>query len=248
MKPLLCFDIEGTGTDPGNDRIVQIAWRIGSEASKLLINPGRPIPEDSIEIHGITDEMVKDAPTFKHVASALFEEFKNCDLLGFNGVNYDVPILWEEFYRAGINWDLSKTRILDAGTLFKRREERSLTAALRFYCDKELEGAHDALNDVNATLEVWNGQLARYGLTDCDRETLERESNYEEKRLDLAGKIIVGKDGRPTYTLHKVRGIAVEDDTGFAHWMLRSDFSANTKMVLRQILDDMFIRQEGELF
>jgi len=248
MKPLLCFDIEGTGVDPALDRIVQIAWRIENEASKLLINPGRPIPQESIEVHGITDEMVKDAPTFKHVASALLEEFKGCDLLGFNLTNYDVPILWEEFYRCGIVWDLSDTRVLDAGTLFKRREERSLTAALRFYCDKELEGAHDALNDVNATLEVWAGQLDRYGLTEADRETLERESNYEEKRLDLAGKIVVGKDGRPTYTLHKVRGVAVEDDTGFAHWMLRSDFSANTKLVLRDILDGLYVKQGGELF
>jgi DNA polymerase-3 subunit epsilon len=121
--------------------------------------------------------------------------------------------------------------------LFKRREERTLSAAVQFYCGRDHESAHDASGDVLATWDVWRAQLAKYGLANADRETLERESNYEEKRVDLAGKIVIGKDGRPTYNIGKVKGTAVVDDTGFACWMLDRDFSANTKIHLRKILE-----------
>lgn len=247
-KPLLCFDIEATGPNPATDKIIQIALatNFGREfipegndwvQENYLIHPGRPIPPESTEIHGITDADVSGQSTFSFYAERIHSIVKNCDLLGFNLTNFDVPLLWEEFHRCGINWDLSNTRILDAGTLFKRREERTLSAAVEFYTSKKHDRAHDALGDVMATWEVWNAQLERYKLGGCDRATLERESNYEEKRIDLAGKLIVGKDGRPTYAFGKSKGVAVEDDPGYAMWMLRADFSANTKMHLERILE-----------
>lgn len=238
MKPLVCFDVEATGTNTASDRIVQIALQEvgGSTELDLLINPGCPIPPESTEIHKISDEIVANLPGFAHHAEAIRNIVTGADLLGFNLANFDVPILWEEFYRCGIEWDLSDTRILDAGTLFKRREERTLSAAVQFYCNREHDEAHDAGGDVAATVDVWLAQLERYGLHSSDREALERESNYEEKRVDLAGKIIVGKDGRPTYNIGKVRGTAVEDDPGFGYWMLDRDFSENTKIALRRIL------------
>lgn len=246
-RPLLCFDLEATGVDPAKDRIVQIAFAeiahceldntwILFNKRKLLINPEIPIPSEATAVHGITADDVFGAPTFRDCSLVLYDQFKDCDLAGFNLVNFDVPLLWEEFNRCGIDWDLSGSRIIDAGTLFKRREERTLAAAVQFYCGKELVDAHDAMNDVNATWDVLAAQIERYKLSLDDRETLERESNYEEKRLDLAGKIIVGKDGRPTYNIGKVKGTAVEDDPSFAVWMLGKDFSENTKRVLRGLL------------
>lgn len=244
MKPLLCFDIESTGKDPSMDRIVQLAWKTvetvgGSDGSGcILVNPGFPIPKESTEVHGITDAMVAESPRFEEHAPFLYQLFSKCDLLGFNLTNFDIPILWEEFHRAGIQWDLSDTKIMDAGTLFKKREERTLSAALQFYCNRPHDAAHDAMGDVLATIEVWEAQLDKYGLRGLTRELQAKESNYEEKRVDLAGKIILGKDGRPVYNIGKAKGCAVVDDPGFANWMLNRDFSANTKMHLKRILNE----------
>ncbi len=235
-KPILCFDIESTGTDPATDRIVQLSLSGDGTVGTWLFNPGRPIPAEATAVHGITDAMVAESLKFVHRAGHLHYIFQQFDLLGFNLSNFDVPILWEEFHRCGIQWDLSDTKIFDAGTLFKRREERTLAAAVQFYCGREHEGAHDAANDVTATWDVWRAQLEKYGLTKADRDTLAKESAYEEVRVDLAGKIVVGKDGRPTYNIGKVKGTAVDDDHGFAYWMLDRDFSENTKMHLRKIL------------
>jgi len=238
MKRIICFDIESTGTDPSKDRIIQLALSDGNTVSgDWLVNPGIPIPEASTEVHGFTDAMVADRPSFRAYATEIHSIVRQADLLGFNLSNFDIPILWEEFYRCGIEWDLSETKIFDAGALFKKREERTLAAALKFYCDQESEGLHDAKIDVSATWDVWNAQLKRYGLQHCDRATLAKESAYDEVRVDLAGKIIIGKDGRPTYNIGKVNGTAVEDDLGFAHWMLDRDFSQNTKMHLMKILN-----------
>lgn len=248
MKKLLCFDIEATGTNPATDRIVQIAWCeitycdmdntwIPFNKRKLLINPGVSIPKEATDIHGITNDDVYGSPSFLDVSMALHDQFKGCDLVGFNLTNFDVPLLWEEFARVGIDWDLSDVKMIDCGVLFKRREERTLGAAMQFYCNKQLDGAHDAMNDVLATCEVLAAQIQRYGLSMTDRDTLERESNYEEKRVDLAGKIIL-KDGVPTWNFGKVKGKPVLDELGFGYWMLDKDFPENTKMAFRQIVDE----------
>lgn len=237
MKPILCFDIEATGPDPALDRIVQLSISGDGACGTWIFNPGRQMSAEVISIHGITNEMVEHCPPFKDQAANLYYIFKQYDLLGFNLSNFDVPILWEEFYRCGIEWDLSDTKLFDAGTLFKRREERTLSAAVQFYCGREHTDAHDAAGDVAATWDVWKAQLKRYGLEGCDRDRLAKESSFDEVRVDLAGKIIVGKDGRPTYNIGKVKGTAVDDDHSFAHWMLDKDFSANTKMHLLKILN-----------
>lgn len=237
-RPLICFDIEATGCDPAKDRIVQFAGICIDTEHQVnwLVNPGVPIPNEAFEIHNICDADVAAMPTFEQRAQSIYEWIKDADLLGFNLTNFDIPVLWEEFYRCGIKWDLSHTRILDAGTLFKRREERTLSAALQFYCDRGLVDAHNAISDVVATIEVWNAQLTKYGLLNADRSVLEKESNYEEKRVDLAGKIIIGKDGRPAYNIGKAKGTAVVDDPGFGRWMLDKDFTANTKLHISRIL------------
>lgn len=255
MRKLLCFDIEATGPNPATDKIISIAFKHDHmlieddqecTVASFLVNPDRPIPKESTEIHGITDEMVAGKPRFGAFANEIHAIVKDCDLLGFNLTNFDVPLLWEELYRCGIEWDLSETRILDAGTLMKRREERTLSAAVQFYCGREHEVAHDAMGDVLATLAVWRAQVERYKLQNCDRAQLERESNYEEKRVDLVGKIIVGKDGRPTYGFGKSKGIAVIDDIGYAMWMLRADFTQNTKMHLETILNQSAAVRAGD--
>lgn len=250
-RPLICFDIEATGPDPANDRIIQFGGRCLDTGYEVnwFINPGRPIPNESFEVHGICDADVADMPNFYQRSQTIYEWIKGADLLGFNLANFDVPILWEEFYRCGIEWDLSETRILDAGTLFKRREQRTLAAARQFYCGEEHTDAHCAIGDVKATIDVWDAQLQKYGLEGASREVLELESNYEEKRVDLAGKIVIGKDGRPAYNIGKSKGTAVVDDPGFARWMLDRDFSENTKIHLRRILDAMHqLDSEGDWF
>lgn len=236
-RDLLCFDIESTGTSPATDRIISLAITDGVNVHKFLCNPGVPIPKESSDVHGITDEDVKDKPLFPEVAPLIHEMLKDADLVGFNLSNFDVPMLWEEFYRAGIEWDLSNTKVLDAGTLFKRREERTLSAAVKFYLGREMVDAHDAASDAIATMEIWNEQVRRYGLSSASREVLAKESSYDETRVDLAGKIVVGKDGRPSYNFGKCKGVAVVDDPGFGNWMLRNDFTENTKRHVRALLN-----------
>lgn len=245
MKPLLSFDIESTGTNVATDRIIQLAITDGEASYEWVCNPGVPIPASSSAIHGFTDADVAGMPPFSECATAIHAMVKDADLVGFNISNFDVPLLWEEFYRCGVEWDLSETKILDAGTLFKRREERTLEAAVKFYLDRELVDAHDALSDATATLDVWNAQLRRYGLKNASRDELERASNYEEKRVDLAGKIVIGKDGRAVYNFGKSKGVAVVDDTGFAYWMLHKDFSENTKSALRKIIYQGAVAEYG---
>lgn len=237
-KQVICFDLEATGTDIARDRIVQFAGinLVTMYEVNWLVNPTIPIPPGATEIHNICDADVARMPPFEQRAQSIYEWIKDCDLLGFNLTNFDVPMLWEEFYRCGIVWDLSNTRIFDAGTLFKKREERTLAAALKFYCNRDLTNAHNALADVKATREVWLAQMDRYQLWGKSRLELEQESNYEEKRVDLAGKILLNKDGVPVYNIGKSKGVPVVDDPGFGYWMLDRDFSENTKIALRRIL------------
>lgn len=236
-RPLICIDIESTGTNPATDRIIELA--IVSEEFELgfLVNPGIPIPPQATEVHGIGDTAVADWKPFSEYAQAIYAVVRDADIIGFNCSNFDVPILWEELYRAGIEWDVSRLRMFDAGTLFKKREQRTLEAAVRFYCGLEHDGAHNAMSDAIATLNVWNEQKRRYGLLDASREELAKESSYEEVRVDLAGKIVLGIDGRPAYAFGKSKGVPVVDDPGYARWMINSDFPSQTKMVLREILE-----------
>lgn len=256
-RPLCIFDIEGTGTDVGKDRIVSLfitKHLPGGVETRMggFFNPGFPMDPKVIAIHGITDDMVRDAPRFEEKALMYFDFVKGCDLGGFNLLNYDVPLLAEEFYRAGINWLLQDDKgnplvnILDAGNIMKKKEERTLVAAYRFYCGKELVNAHSAEADTLATAEVLAAQLARYpDLGNMPFEEVAEFSRFN-KRLDLAGKIGIDDDGDPVYNIggpDRV-GKKVKDNPGFAEWMLGKDFPRQTREVLALYLD--WLKEERE--
>lgn len=260
-RPLCSIDCESTGLSITRDRIVSLALiRISppivlddheiTSRHKFLFNPGFPMSPAVIAVHGITDEDLKDAPFFDDKAAEIHALLEGCDLVGFNLSNFDVPILHEHFARAGIDWQVKPSDIIDAGTIFKIREPRTLEAAVVKYCGRPHMGAHDAMNDAIESLNVLNGQREAYpDLGETDAAGLAAASQ-QEVRLDLAGKLIVGKDGRPTYNFgEKTKGVAVEDDTGFAHWMLGKDFATNTLSVLQGILDEIHAKgyaPEGE--
>lgn len=166
-KPLAFFDLETTGVSTADDRIVSIAVKKylpdGSVEDKyMLINPERPIPEGATQVHGISDEMVKDAPSFKKIAKSLHAFLEGCDLAGFNIINFDIPLLAEEFLRAGLSFPIIGTRFLDACTIYRIKEVRTLSAGYKFYCGKEMTDAHNAQADVNATCEVLEKQMELY--------------------------------------------------------------------------------------
>lgn len=247
MKPICFLDIESTGTDPAKDRIITLTVIklegdfIGGDFLETgqistIVNPGIPIPPEATEVHGITDEMVKACDLFSVHAQTIHDAIKGCHLAGYNSTNFDIPLLWEELNRAGIQLDLSGVLLLDACVIFKKMEERTLKAAMKFYCGREHEEAHDATADVRATIDVFRGQMARYeNLRSCRLPEL-AEFCKMDNRLDLAGKIVRDEEGHPIYAIGKAKGVRVQDDPGFGRWMIKQDFSENTKQVLRGIL------------
>jgi DNA-directed DNA polymerase III epsilon subunit len=219
-KPLVVFDLETTGLDLVNDRIIQISYikvcpddAEGEEQRKsIFINPGKPIPVFVQELTGITEEMVKDAPTFKQIAKSLAETFTGCDFAGFNSNRFDVPMLAEEFLRAGVDFDFSRCRLIDAQTIFHKREPRNLAAAYRFYTGHKMEDdfrAHRADQDTEATYRVLQGQLDKYNPDTVEEESLALPNDMnvlnEESKMndfvDFAGRIVwqdmKGTDGKP---------------------------------------------------
>jgi DNA polymerase-3 subunit epsilon len=240
-RPIAFFDIEATGVDVTKDRIVSIYIDVlypdGQRQSKeWRCNPGFEMSAEVVAIHGITNEAVKDCPPFKEQARGIYSAIRGCDLGGFNLLNFDVPLLWEEFHRAGIKWSLRGVEIIDVGNIFKKKEERTLSAGVRFYCGREHTGAHSADADVRATIDVLDAQLKRYSdLNGLPVSALAKFSQFDD-RVDLAGKIVRNKDGEPVYSFGNSKGVRVKDDPGFARWMLGKDFSENTKQALRSIL------------
>lgn len=258
-RPLVFIDLEGTGLDTAKDKIVSIAIKkFYPEESGMtptceysgLINPCIPIPPESTAIHGITDDMVKTAPELHEIAQEIHHLIEGCDIAGYNHKNYDVPLLYEELSRCGIHWETNGLHMVDAGNIFKLKERRSLEAAMLFYCNKTLEGAHNALNDVAATVEVLAGQQSRYpDLADMTVAQLAEFSKMDD-RLDLAGKVLKDKDGDACYGI-RVKGrerVKVKDDIGFAHWMLRNDFPSQTHATLRKVLAEIESAGQGDMF
>jgi DNA polymerase-3 subunit epsilon len=238
-RPLAFIDLETTGTDPARDRIVSFAGVINEGGSDVwleeTINPGIPIPAEATAIHGITNEMVAGKRTFRQAAPSIRAFIAGCDLCGYNLLNFDLPLLWEEFYRVGITLDLSGVNVIDPCLIFREKEPRDLTAALMFYCAERHEGAHGAKADVEATRKVLRGQLGRYSDLPTTREELAAFCR-SDRRVDLAGTIALNDKGEPCYTAKRVRGVRVKDDPGFAMWMIRNDFPEETKIHLRRIL------------
>lgn len=247
-KPIIFFDLETTGLSITNDRIVQIGYikvmpNGTEEEGNLLVNPECHIPEEVSAIHHITDEMVKDKPTFKQLAGRLEQIFKGCDLAGYNSNRFDVPLLIEEFLRADVKFDLSKVRFVDVQSIFYKKEPRNLSAAYRFYCGKQLEGAHSADADIRATYEVLQAQLDRYANDDVDplQNDIEWLQSYTRmnRNVDPMGAMVYDDQQRPCFNFGKYKGRLVTDvltkDPSYYAWMINGDFARSTKQWITQI-------------
>lgn len=243
-NPLIFFDLETTGVDTVKDRIVEISMlkvlpNGTEEVRTKLINPQMPIPAGATEVHGISDEDVKDAPTFKQIAKSLADFMEGCDIAGFNSSRFDVPLLAEEFLRAGIDFDFTRRKMIDVQIIFHKKEQRTLEAALKFYCDKTLEDAHSAEADTRATYEVLKAQLDRYPDLKNDVEFLASEYSSHNNNVDLAGRIILNEEGVEVFNFGKHKGKPVEEvlkrEPSFYSWIMDADFPLNTKQVLTRI-------------
>jgi len=243
QRPLVFFDLETTGLSVASDRIVEISFLkvypvlMDTHRWTERLNPTIPISGSAREVHGISDEAVADKSTFKKLARCFHEYLQGCDLAGFNCRRFDVPMLAEEFLRCNITFPTPDTRIVDVGVIFKRYEKRTLAAALQFYCGKELTDAHAAEADTLATFEVLMAQLQRYQDLGRAIEELDGASNNGQKTVDWAGKICRDKDGNYCYNFSSKKGTKIKDHPGLAEWMLRQDFTLDTKQHVRRILE-----------
>ena len=243
-RPIVFFDLETTGIDIVNDRIVEICllkvFPNGNEESKVMrINPTVHIPEEASAVHGIFDEDVANCPTFKEVAADVWDFFKGCDIGGFNSNRFAIPMLVEEFLRAGINADLHHCLCIDVQNIYHKLERRTLVAAYKFYCHKDLENAHSALADTQATYEVLCAQLDHYpDVLKNDADFL-AEYSKTNRNLDYAGRIVLDDNDTPVFNFGKYRGMSVSEvlrrDPGYYSWMMQGDFALNTKQVLNEI-------------
>ncbi len=242
-NPLIFFDLETTGLDISSDRIVEISYLKvhpnGMEESKTMrINPEKPIPAECTAVHGITDEDVRDCPRFKEVAALIAKDFKGCDIAGYNSNHFDVPLLAEEFLRAECDIDLTQCKSIDVQTIFHKMEQRTLVAAYKLYCGKDLVNAHSAEADVRATYEVLQGQLDKYEELENDVAFLSKFTQHKPV-ADLAGKIVFNDKGVEVFNFGKHKGVPVEEvfrkESGYYGWCLNADFPLTTKQVLTRI-------------
>ena len=248
-KPIVFFDLETTGIDIAKDHIVELCYikiyPCGNEDSKSMrlrpvdaLGNTVHIPEQASAVHGIYDDDVKDCPTFKDIADDLLHVLSDCDLAGYNSNHFDIPLLVEEFLRIGINLDLSNSKFIDVCVIFKKMEQRTLSAAYKFYCKKDLEDAHSALADTRATVDVLEAQLDFYPELANDVDKLSEISSYINQ-LDFAGKFIKNDRGQAIFNFGKYRGQVVKDvlnrDPAYYTWMMQGDFTLNTKQVLKKI-------------
>lgn len=243
-RPIVFFDLETTGTNITNDRIVEISvvkvMPDGSEIVKTRrINPGCPIPAEATAVHHITDEDVKNEPEFRKVARSLADFFAGCDIAGFNSNRFDIPLLDQEFQRAGVDFDFSKARFVDVQTIFHKKEQRTLVAAYKFYCGKDLgDEAHSAAGDTMATYEVLKAQLDRYEDLPNDIEALS-EFSSQNRNVDFMGRLIYDEQRREVINFGKYKGRLAEEvlknDPGYYSWIMQGDFTKNTKDAFTRI-------------
>lgn len=242
-NPLVFFDLETTGINIVKDRIIEISYvKVfpdgKEESSTLRINPEMPIPSESTAIHGITDDDIKDCPTFKEVARTIAAKIEGCDLAGYNSNRFDIPLLAEEFLRAGVDIDLSRRKFVDVQTIFYKMEQRTLSAAYKFYCEKSLENAHTAAADTMATYEVLQAQLDRYPELKNDINFLSDFSSFNNN-VDFAGRMIYNDKGEEVFNFGKFKGRLVSEvlkkEPSYYGWMMNGDFPLNTKQQLTKI-------------
>ena len=242
-KPICFFDLETTGVNVAKDRIVEISilkvFPNGNKDSKTwLVNPEMEIPPQVIAVHGITNEKVANEPTFKELSKEIFTMIKDSDLAGFNSDRFDIPLLAEEMLRAEVDFDMKNMVSVDVQTIFHKMEKRTLGAAYKFYCDKDLEGAHSAEADTMATYEVLLSQLERYPDLENNIKKLS-EFTTRKQSLDFAGFIGVDENDNPTFAFGKHKGKTVDEvlekEPGYFGWILNADFPLYTKKVLTQL-------------
>lgn len=242
-NPLVFFDLETTGTNINSDRIVEICYlkvhpNGNEEAKTLRINPEMHIPEEASAVHGIYDADVADCPTFKSIARNIAKDIEGCDLAGFNSNRFDIPVLAEEFLRAEVDIDLSRRKFVDVQVIFHKMEQRTLSAAYKFYCGKNLDDAHSAEGDTRATYEVLKAQLDRYPELQNDIAFLSNYSSFN-KNVDFAGRMVYNDAGVVVFNFGKYKGMPVTEvlrrDPGYYGWIQSSDFTLNTKAMLTKI-------------
>ena len=242
-KPVMFFDLETTGTNITTDRIVEISmikvFPDGHyEQRTVRVNPERHIPEEASAIHHIYDEDVADKPAFRQIARQLADSFEGCDIAGFNSNRFDVPMLSEEFARAGVDFDFTRPRYIDVQTIFHKKEQRTLTAAYRFYCDKDLDGAHSANADTRATYEVLLAQLERYDDLPNDVAALS-EFSSQQKNVDIMGRLVYDDQHREVINFGKYKGRLASEvltkDPGYFSWIQQGDFPSDTKRIFTAI-------------
>ncbi|UTW61340.1 ribonuclease H-like domain-containing protein [bacterium SCSIO 12741] len=246
-KPIAFFDLETTGIDVSKDRIVEIAvLKVHPDGNKDMkvrrINPTIPIPEEASAVHGIKDEDVADMPTFVQVAKSLFIFLNDCDLAGFNSNRFDIPLLVEEFLRAGIRLDVKDKNLVDVQNIFHKQEKRTLEAAYKFYCDKDLENAHSAEADIEATYEVLEAQIDRYDDLENDMNFL-HEYSKRQNFADLAGRVAYDEEEQEVFNFGKHKGKRLVDvftrEPSYYNWMMNGDFPLYTKEILKDVWEKM---------
>ena len=249
-RPICFIDLETTGINVSTDRIVEIAIvKIGVDGTKQvkrrLVNPEMPIPKDSSEVHGITDEMVKDAPTFKALANEIKQFMEGADIGGYNSNRFDVPMLNEEFLRAGISADIESRKLLDVQKVFHKMEQRTLSAAYQFYCHKTLEDAHTAEADATATWEVLEAQIEKYPQIGNTVESIVKFTG-EEEIVDFARRLVY-ENGVIVFNFGKHKGKSVvqvlKEEPQYYDWMMKGDFALHTKQKLTEILNKSILNK-----
>jgi len=268
-RDLIFFDIESTGLNVMRDRILQIALikypKDGGEPIELemLINPGIPISEEAMNVHGITPDKLKNKPTFKEVAEQLFKFIGTADLSGYNSDRFDIPMLMEEFHRYGYDLEVEKRRTIDVQKIFYKMEPRTLKAALKHYCGKDLVDAHDALADVRATIDVFKGQLERYeGVDHVDGDDFVTPAPIindmgalsdfisDKRMVDVTQRLKYNPQGEVVFNFGKHAGKKVRDiianDRQYYAWIMDKDFSVQVKKAVKRIMDDILRERAGQ--
>ena len=242
-RPIVFFDLETTGTNISHDRIVEISLvKVMPDGTEIVktrrVNPEMPIPAEATAIHHITDEDVRNEPTFRQIAKSLAQIFTGSDIAGFNSNRFDIPLLDQEFQRADVDFDFGKARFIDVQTIFHKKEPRNLTAAYSFYCGKNLEDAHSASADTMATYEVLKAQLVRYEDLPLDVAELS-EYACQNRNVDFVGRLIYDDQHREVINFGKYKGRVAEEvlkaDPSYYTWIMNGDFTKNTKDAFTRI-------------
>lgn len=243
-RPIIFFDIEATGLNIATDRVVELCYiKVLPNGTEKVVtqrfNPGIHISAEASAVNGIYDEDVANCPTFKMKAAEIARDFEGCDLAGFNSNHFDIPLLVEEFIRAGVDYDVTGARLVDVQGIFHKMERRDLTSAYKFYCNKDLTDAHTAEADTRATLEVLEAQLDRYADTLKNNVAFLAEFSRRNRNVDLAGRIVYNDQNVETINFGKYRGRPVAEvlqrDPGYFNWVMQGDFTQNTKQAFMRI-------------